>query len=204
MVPVALIVDDNTNLAYFAARNLKEEVEGLKVLTAGSCEEAMIVANEHHPSVYIVDLKLPDGDGLGLINDLKSRFPGMVPILTTATPMPDGSEKGLFGLFVKPYDVEALVELVRQAVSSDNTSIGGERVANRNEQTQSSQRQPDFHRLQNRLFALLTGIRALRLELYATAEDPDGVRKTVDEYSDRLSAMVKEAAEELKRGDIER
>jgi GTP1/Obg family GTP-binding protein len=59
--------------------------------------------------------------------------------------------------------------------------------------------QYDFHHVQNRLSGLLAGIRALRLELLAVADDPSAVRRIIEEYTDRLSAMVKEAAETLKR-----
>jgi len=53
--------------------------------------------------------------------------------------------------------------------------------------------------VQNRLSALLGGIRALKLEMYAVAEEPPEIRRIMDEYSDRLSALVKDAAETLKR-----
>lgn len=192
-------MDDNSSLAYFTACNLKQEVEGLKVLTAGSCEEALIVADEHQPSVFIVDLKLPDGDGIGLIGDLKSRFPSMVPILVTATPLPPDPNRDLFGLLVKPYDIETLIDLVRQALNSDHSGSGRATDRRQPQETLRSCTQYDFHHVHNRLSGLLAGIRALRLELHAVADDPSEVRRTVDEYTDRLSAMVKDAAETLKR-----
>ncbi len=57
-----LIVDDNASLAHLSAYALKGAIDGLIVLTAGSCQEALILANENRPSVFVVDLKLPDGD----------------------------------------------------------------------------------------------------------------------------------------------
>ena len=89
MNPTVLIVDDNVSLAYFTSCNLRGEIEGLEVLTAGSCREAHALAADYQPSVFIVDLKLPDGDGLELIRELKTRFPQMTPILITATPFAD-------------------------------------------------------------------------------------------------------------------
>jgi DNA-binding response OmpR family regulator len=195
-----LIVDDNANLAYFTAYSLRKAIEGLTVLTAGSCEECLVLADKHHPSVLIVDLKLPDGDGLGLISELKSRSPGAVPILATATPLPDDSNMELFGLLFKPYDPDDLINLVRRALNSGEPQSRLPSGEHHLEAPERPAAEFDCHHVQNRLSGLLAGIRALRLELYAVANDPEEVKRTIDEYTDRLSAMVKDAAESIKRG----
>ena len=199
MGSTVLIVDDNASLAYFTSFSLKQEVEGVNVATAGSCEEALAISDEYHPSVCIVDLKLPDGDGIELIGDLRNRFPDMIPILITATPLPEDENTNLFGTLNKPYDPEALIELVRRALNSDDSCSGNAAASPSGEETRPLSSQHDFHYVYNRLSGLLSGIRALRLELYAVADDPSEVRRIIDEYADRLSAMVKDAAEALKR-----
>jgi CheY-like chemotaxis protein len=192
-------VDDNASLVYFTSYSLEREIEGLKVVSAGSCKEALTRADEHSPSVLIVDLKLPDGNGLELIDNLKSRFPLAIPILITATPLAAYSNKHLFGMLTKPYDPEALIDLVRQALKSGDPQDGRAIERNHGGETGLPSAGYDLHHAQNRLTGLLAGIRALRLELLAVADDPSEVRRTIDEYTDRLSAMVKEAAEALKR-----
>lgn len=197
--PCVLIVDDNTSLTFFTAYSLKQHVADLQVVTAESCEEALIVAAEHLPSVSIVDLKLPDGSGLALIDELKKRVPGTIAILITATALPIGLNTDVFGILIKPYDPEVLVDLVRQALESGD-SPGGRAVGRYPQgETGFPCIEYDFHHVQNRLSGLLAGIRALRLDLLAVADAPTEVRRTIDEYTDRLSAMVKEAAEALKR-----
>jgi DNA-binding NtrC family response regulator len=193
-----LIVDDNSGLAYFTAYSLKQELEGLTVVTADSCGEARSLANDQQPSVLIVDLELPDGNGLDLVCELKNEFPAIIPILITATPLSMDSHEDLFGVLIKPYDPETLIALVRRALKlgdSQNESP----VEQHTVEKEILSPQCDFHHVQNRLSGLLAGIRALRLELQAVADDPSEVRRIIDEYSDRLSTMVKEASEALKR-----
>jgi CheY-like chemotaxis protein len=197
--PSVLIVDDNASLAYFTAYSLTQEVEGLKVITASSCREALALADEHHPSVLIVDLKLPDGNGLELIDVLKNRLPSTIPILITATPLPANLNRSLFGMLTKPYAPEALIDLVLQALETGDSPSGRAIGAHHPGETDLPPTHYDFHHVQNRLSGLLSGIRALRLELLAVANDPSEVRRAIDEYADRLSAMVKEVAEALKR-----
>ncbi len=192
-------MDDNASLAYFSAFALEQEIEGLKVITAGTCEEALVMVDEHKPSVFIADLKLPDGDGLELIAEVKGRFQKIIPILVSATSLPDERTDHLFGVLTKPYDPEALIDLTRRAIEHGDSWTGAPAGRHGRRETKPARAQYDFHHVQNRLSGLLAGIRALRLELYAVADDPSEVRRIVDEYSDRLSAMVKDAAETLKR-----
>ncbi len=194
-----LIVDDNSGLAYFTAYSLKQELAGLTVLTAASCREARSLAGNQQPSLLIVDLELPDGNGLDLVSDLKSQFPAMIPILITATPLSVDVHKDLFGVLIKPYDPEILIDLVSRALELGDSQNESPVEKHTTEEEVASPNQCDFHHVQNRLSGLLAGIRALRLELQAVADDPSEVRRTVDEYSDRLSTMVKEASEALKR-----
>ena len=100
---------------------------------------------------------------------------------------------------MKPYDIEELIRLVRGALSGKHSATGQETGDHDYAELELSGAQQDFHHVQNRLSGLLAGIRALRLELHAEAKDPLQVVKIVDEYTERLSAMVKDAAETLKR-----
>ena len=131
---------------------------------------------------------------------MTGRFPDIVPILITATPLAADSHTDLFGVLTKPYDIERLIDLVRDALNSGRSlhPPAGERFHGTEPALKSTHY--DAHRIQNRLSALLAGMRALRLDLYAVAEDPAEVRRTIDEYTDRLCAIVKDAGETLKRG----
>ena len=124
----------------------------------------------------------------------------MVPILVTATVLPDHYHGDLFGVLTKPYDPAELIGIVRQALVSGDSWQERATEMHRAGEAGLPSGQHGFHHVQNRLSGLLAGIRALRLELHCVADDPSEVIKTIDEYADRLSAMVKEAAETIKRG----
>jgi DNA-binding NtrC family response regulator len=109
-----LVVDDDINLC----DNLKDilEGEGYEVFSATSKGEASRVARERSPWLALVDLKLPDGSGTGLLSDLKTIKPDCVCILMTAYADVDSAvqalEKGAFYYLQKPVRPEELIELV--------------------------------------------------------------------------------------------
>ncbi len=189
----ALIVDDNKNLAFFTARNLEREIEGLRVLKAASCAEAWEAVSQTTPSVIIADLKLSDGNGLELIARMKERFPGLSAILISGESPPASAEtSGLAGALLKPYDAQDLVDLVNRALAGTDVPPS---VATSPEVVECEGY--DRHHLQNRLSALLSGLRAFGADLRAYSGDANEVERTVDEYLDRLCGVVKEVSEEL-------
>ncbi len=102
-------------------------------------------------------------------------------------------------MLTKPYDPGTLIDLTRQALESAGLPTGRTSVDYNLRETGAPYAGRDFHFVQNRLAGLLAGIRALRLELLAVTDEPLELRRIIDEYTDRLSAMVKDSAEALKR-----
>jgi CheY-like chemotaxis protein len=75
-----LIVEDNA-LVVGAIRLLLEE-HGFRVTAAGSVEDAISLALDGRPDVVLLDLSLPDGDGLAVLERLKRQ--GAAPRVTVA------------------------------------------------------------------------------------------------------------------------
>jgi DNA-binding NarL/FixJ family response regulator len=64
-----LIVDDDDGFRRLAARVL--EASGFDVVgEAGTCASAVVAARETHVSAALVDINLPDGDGIHLSREL--------------------------------------------------------------------------------------------------------------------------------------
>ena len=111
-----LVVDDNpSNLKLFT---YLLALPGYEVTTAASAEEALRVLERLVPHLIIMDLQLPDVDGLTLTRRLKAN-PGLraVPIVAvTASAMKGDEEKamaaGVDGYMSKPVEKRAFRAMV--------------------------------------------------------------------------------------------
>ncbi|MEJ2716881.1 MAG: response regulator [Deltaproteobacteria bacterium] len=192
MRKTVLIVDDNDTLAFFTARNLQRDIEGLEVFTAKSCAEARAEAAKHNPSVVIADLKLMDGNGLDLVRELGERFPHLETILISGEEPPPLGRGDLFAFLAKPYEADTLVQMVRQALAGEAPQPPSEAQIETEDCVGY-----DRHLVKNRLAGLLAGLRAFGADLRAEIDNPEAIKATVDEYVDRLCASVTEVSNML-------
>jgi len=80
-----LVADDHPILR----RGLVEVISGQQgmgvVAEAATGTEVLDLCGKHQPDIALIDVRLPDTEGIGLINELRSRFPGVrIIVLTTA------------------------------------------------------------------------------------------------------------------------
>lgn len=79
-MPHALIVDDDLN-----TREALVEIttaEGFTTAIAGNMQDAKIQISRQRPDVVLIDLKLPDGNGMDLFNDIESRSTTEIILIT--------------------------------------------------------------------------------------------------------------------------
>jgi two-component system, cell cycle response regulator DivK len=116
-VPLVLIVDDNEKNRKLARDVLR--AAGLRTLEAADGNEAIAVATECRPDVILLDLRLPDMDGMDVARGLRGRAAtGRIPVVAlSASPRAGGSDRllaaGFDGYLQKPIDVRAFPEQVR-------------------------------------------------------------------------------------------
>ena len=68
-----LIVDDHEIFRH-GLRDLIDTIEGFQVVAeANSCEDALALAQEGHIDLVMLDMYLPDGDGIGLTRHLRQQ-----------------------------------------------------------------------------------------------------------------------------------
>lgn len=111
-----LVVEDNA-LVTSATRILLEDA-GFRVSTAGRVSEAYAICEADRPDAILLDLRLPDGDGLTLLTRLRaeSAAPSVVVALT-GRDEPEIRARclraGCVEVLLKPVDVRVLASRIR-------------------------------------------------------------------------------------------
>jgi len=111
----ALVVDDEESLADLVGMSLR--YEGWDVKTAHSVSEAMNHVKTFAPDIAVLDIMLPDGDGLSLMKSLRSVHAGLPVLFLTAKDAVDDRVAGLTAggddYVTKPFSLEELVARLR-------------------------------------------------------------------------------------------
>ncbi|HUI60332.1 MAG TPA: response regulator [Steroidobacteraceae bacterium] len=121
MTESILIVDDNPLNLKLATEVLA--YEGYSVQGAGDAEQAQRMLLEHVPDLILMDIALPDMDGLALTRKLKAdaRFQRIPVVALTAFAMKGDEQKafdaGCDGYITKPIDTRNLSKLVARYLS---------------------------------------------------------------------------------------
>jgi DNA-binding response OmpR family regulator len=109
-----LIVDDDENLAWAVRK--KFEALGFQVLTAGDGRSGAELVEKEEPSLVILDLNLPDVDGLDICRYLRRRSNVPIVMLTGRAEDSDavvGLELGADDYITKPFSLNELAARVR-------------------------------------------------------------------------------------------
>jgi two-component system OmpR family response regulator len=135
-----LAVDDESSLTELLAKALR--YEGWQVSTAASGNEAVKIANEVRPDAVVLDIMLPDFDGLEVMRRIRLEQPNVPVIFLTARDAVNDRVAGLTAggddYVTKPFSLEELVARLRAllrrsgitAAESDSSLVVGDLVMN--------------------------------------------------------------------------
>jgi two-component system, NtrC family, response regulator PilR len=118
MKATALIVDDEADIRELVEITLSRM--GLKTCAAATVKEARERLGERSFDLCITDMRLPDGNGIGLVQHIQAQYPRMpVAVITAygnAQAAVESLKAGAFDFVSKPVDLQVLRKLVEQAL----------------------------------------------------------------------------------------
>ena len=115
--PLVLVADDEPRITKLVAIALSEE--GFRVVTANGGEQALQKAEEVRPDIVLLDIVMPDLDGIEVMRQLRERRPVPVILLTAKGSTADkakGLDLGADDYIAKPFHPDELAARVRAVI----------------------------------------------------------------------------------------
>lgn len=116
-----LIIDDEVQIRRLLEITLS--ANGYKIVKAGDGREGMIAAANHQPSGIILDLGLPDADGLDIIKKLRTWYLKPIIILSVRNSEEDvvkALDNGANDYLTKPFRTGELLARIRSALRQNS------------------------------------------------------------------------------------
>jgi YesN/AraC family two-component response regulator len=79
-----LVVDDHALVRRGMGHVIRECFPDAEIVEAGNAAEAIEALSAHEIDIALVDVRMPDADGLELLHDIKGRWPTLPVIMLTS------------------------------------------------------------------------------------------------------------------------
>jgi len=112
--PRVLVVDDDVKLVGLLERSLR--FEGFDVACAYTAEAALAVLREREPDLVLLDIGMPERDGIGVLRETRQVSDVAVVMLTARDEVRDevgALDLGADDYVAKPFDIDELVARMR-------------------------------------------------------------------------------------------
>ncbi|MEW5763010.1 MAG: sigma-54 dependent transcriptional regulator [Bacillota bacterium] len=118
MVAQILVIDDEEEMRWALTKALAQE--GYGVVGAGTARQGLEILRTKAPALVLLDLKLPDMDGLDVLRLVKESYPGLPVIMITGYGTIETAvqalKRGAAGYITKPFDLHELKLVVRRVL----------------------------------------------------------------------------------------
>lgn len=127
-----LIVDDHTLVRHGIALLVKERFAEAEVREAGSADDAIDLLKEDSFDVALLDVRMPDRDGLDLLREMKASWP-LTPVLMLTTfdhsaYVKQALADGANGYMLKDSSPEDLDQAIRVAISGGGNVLSARAI----------------------------------------------------------------------------
>ena len=114
-----LVVDDEPNVHYSFRKILGVDYE---ILGARDGKEAIQKAQKASPDLVLLDVRLPDIDGLKVLSRIREQDPSLPIVIMTAfgtmQTAVEAMKIGAYEYLLKPFDVPVILDVVRKALAA--------------------------------------------------------------------------------------
>ena len=111
-----IIIDDDKSIRQVLKTILEQE--GYTVDTADTGKQAILKTNEKAYNLALIDMRLPDIDGIDLVLKIKDTTPRMRKIIVTGYPTIQNAMEAVNrqadAFILKPFDVERVLQTIRE------------------------------------------------------------------------------------------
>jgi PAS domain S-box-containing protein len=135
-IPKVIIIDDEKGLRTGTQRLLQSE--GYEVDTAENGTEGIRLAAENDYDLAIIDLKMPDIDGIEVLKEIKKNRPNTVCFIATAyasyETAIESTKTGAYSYIPKPFTPEELIQNLQQGYAYRILLVEAERLRKEREE----------------------------------------------------------------------
>jgi DNA-binding NtrC family response regulator len=128
-----LVIDDDENITKVVAYILKDQ--GYSVDIAGTGTEAIKKTQLNQYDLMLIDIRLPDMEGIEILNKIRDTTPKIRKIIITGYPTLQNAvaaiNRGADAYIIKPFDVEKMLATVKEQIEKQKQErkYSEERVA---------------------------------------------------------------------------
>ena len=177
MLHSILIVDDEQDMLQLLKRSLEPDLH-CRIETAASGEQALTMLAHDRFDLVLADIKMPDMDGLELLDGIKRKHPELTVVMMTAYGTVDTAvqamRNGAHDFVTKPFDHDALVVRLEKALERSRLLKENIRLQQECRQTEAFQDIVGKSRAMNRVYETIQMVAKTDHTVLITGESGTG------------------------------